>query len=339
VLARRGLKRSGEEGTAGGGRSAQRVVLGRSVAGGVRSICPFCGNSEQTGGAPCCEEWVQTTSVEAYVVADRHLGLTAALPGAAAIQRRLGAASQSLVALLASSIIAMGVSLGTQRRLADDATWKEAIVVGSRILYPRQESESTASVATEPLPPVPPEPQGPASIVAPPSAVAAAIPPAALAPAPKDMSSKTAAVAPAAVAPPRRPAVPQAVRPEPKALPIEVASIRAPSLPTEEEAPRPVVAEPLPADSEIARRAEQEAAEMGKAEIPPAAVRATQPPSPWRQLRRGMTQGQVLALLGQPKWKRHLVTTEWWLYKENSLYGTGRIGFSAEEGLISWREP
>jgi hypothetical protein len=333
VLARRGLKRS-EEGTAGGGRSAQRVVLGRSVAGGVRSICPFCGNSEQTGGAPCCKEWVQTTSMEVDVVADRHLGLTAAVPGAAAIQRRLGAASLSLVALLASSIIAMGVSLGTQRRLADDATWKEAIVVGSRILYPRQESESTASVATEPLPPAPPEPQGPASIVAPPSAVAAAIPPAALAPAPKDMSSKTAAVAP-----PRRPAVPKAVRPEPKAPPIEVASIRAPSLPTEEEAPRPVVAEPLPADSEIARRAEQEAAEMAKAEVPPAAVPATQPPSPWRQLRRGMTQEQVLALLGQPKWKRHLVTTEWWLYKENSLYGTGRIGFSAEEGLISSREP
>jgi hypothetical protein len=120
---------------------------------------------------------------------------------------------------------------------------------------------------------------------------------------------------------------------------MEVASIRAPRPLGEEEAPRPVVAEALPADSDIAHRAEQEAAEMAKAEVPPAAVPATELPSRWRRLRRGMTQEQVLALLGQPKWKRHLVTTEWWLYKENSLYGTGRIGFSAEEGLISWREP
>jgi hypothetical protein len=120
---------------------------------------------------------------------------------------------------------------------------------------------------------------------------------------------------------------------------MEVASIRAPSRATDEAAPHPVVAEALPADSEIARRAEQEAVEMAKAEVPPVAVPATQPPSPWHQLRRGMTQEQVLALIGQPTWKRHLVTTEWWLYKENSLYSTGRIGFSAEEGLISWQEP
>jgi len=33
------------------------------------------------------------------------------------------------------------------------------------------------------------------------------------------------------------------------------------------------------------------------------------------------------------------VTTEWWLYKENSLYGTALVGFSAEEGLMSWKEP
>ena len=52
-----------------------------------------------------------------------------------------------------------------------------------------------------------------------------------------------------------------------------------------------------------------------------------------------MTQEEVLAVLGQPRWKRHLVTTEWWLYKENSLYGTALVGFSAEEGLMSWKEP
>jgi SmpA / OmlA family len=119
---------------------------------------------------------------------------------------------------------------------------------------------------------------------------------------------------------------------------MEVASVRAPRPPTDEEAPRAVVAEALPADSEIARRAEAEAAEMAKAEVPPAVV-PTAKPSPWRQLRRGMTQEQVLALLGQPKWKRHLVTTEWWLYKDNSLYGTALVGFSAEEGLMSWKEP
>jgi hypothetical protein len=100
------------------------------------------------------------------------------------------------------------------------------------------------------------------------------------------------------------------------------------------------VAEPLPADSDVARRAEQEAAAMAKADAPPAAVPvAVKPPSPWRQLRRGMTQEEVLAVLGQPRWKRHLVTTEWWLYKENSLYGTALVGFSAEEGLMSWKEP
>jgi hypothetical protein len=343
----------------------------------VRAICPFCGNTE-TDGEPCCDEWQQTASIEDPVVAEPRRAFTAVLPGAAAIQRRLGAASQPLVALLASAIIAMCVSLGTQRRLADDVIWKDAIVVGSRIHHSRNEpgvpalmgaattvdsvvspppavavpaipaptiqhpTESTASMATQPLPPAPPESQGPASLVAPPSAVAAAIPPAALAPASNDTSSTTATVtaAPAAVAPRHKAAaVPRIVRPEPKAPPVEVASIRLPKPPVEEALPRPVVAEALPADSDIARRAEQEAAEMAKVEVPSMAVPATQPPSPWRQLRRGMTQEQVLALLGQPKWKRHLVTTEWWLYKENSLYGTGRIGFSAEEGLISWREP
>src|SRR5262245_8542979 len=78
-VAWRGLKRS-EERTTGDGRSALRAVPRRSVAGGVRSICPFCGNSEQTGGEPCCEEWQQTTSVEVDVAAERRLGLTAALP-------------------------------------------------------------------------------------------------------------------------------------------------------------------------------------------------------------------------------------------------------------------
>src|SRR4030095_13229274 len=104
----------------------------------------------------------------------------------------------------------------------------------------------------------------------------------------------------------------------PKTPPIEVASVPAPRRPTEEEALRPVVADALPADSDIARPAEASAAEMAKAEVPPAAV-PTAKPFPWHQLRRGMTQEQVLALLGQPKWKRHLVTTEWWLYKEHSL--------------------
>jgi hypothetical protein len=45
------------------------------------------------------------------------------------------------------------------------------------------------------------------------------------------------------------------------------------------------------------------------------------------------------ALLGQPRWKRHLVTTDWWLYKDNSLYSTALVGFSPEEGLMSWKEP
>jgi hypothetical protein len=78
---------------------------------------------------------------------------------------------------------------------------------------------------------------------------------------------------------------------------------------------------------------------MAKAEAPPAAVPTVQPVSPWRQLRRGMRQEQVLALLGQPRWKRHLVTTDWWLYKDNSLYSTALVGFSPEEGLMSWKEP
>jgi hypothetical protein len=52
-----------------------------------------------------------------------------------------------------------------------------------------------------------------------------------------------------------------------------------------------------------------------------------------------MSPQEVLALLGQPRWKRLFVTTEWWLYKENSLYGTGWVTISVEEGVTSWREP
>jgi hypothetical protein len=52
-----------------------------------------------------------------------------------------------------------------------------------------------------------------------------------------------------------------------------------------------------------------------------------------------MSQEAVLALLGQSRWKRLLITTEWWLYKDNTLYGTGWVAISVEEGVISWREP
>jgi hypothetical protein len=356
VLARRGLKRS-KDGAAGGRRSAQRVVVpGRSVAGGVRSICPFCGHSEQAGGEPCCDEWQQTASSEIDVGAGNELSRSTALPGTAAIQRGLAAASRPLVALLASSIIALAVSLGTQRRLAQDASWKDALVVGARILYPSPEVTAPGllgSVAAT-LGSVVPPPR-PVPVAAPPAAVTelapesitpvAAAPPrpplgsAAAAPASKDVASspvRTASVPAASVA---KPSVPTAARTGAKSGPVEVASLRTASPSTEEQPPRPIVAEALPADSEVARRAEREAAAMAKAEAPPAAVPAVQPASPWRQLSRGMTQAQVLALLGQPRWKRHLVTTEWWLYKDNSLYGTALVGFSAEEGLMSWKEP
>jgi hypothetical protein len=69
------------------------------------------------------------------------------------------------------------------------------------------------------------------------------------------------------------------------------------------------------------------------------AVRPVRPVSAWNQLRRGMSPQEVEALLGQPRWKRLFVTTEWWLYKENSLYGTGWVAISVEEGATSWREP
>jgi hypothetical protein len=52
-----------------------------------------------------------------------------------------------------------------------------------------------------------------------------------------------------------------------------------------------------------------------------------------------MSPQEVMALLGQPRWKHLFVTTEWWLYKENSLYGTGWVAISVEEGVTSWREP
>jgi len=379
VLARRGLKRS-KDGVAGGRRSAQRVVVpGRSVAGGVRSICPFCGNSEQAAGEPCCEEWQQTASSEADIGAESKVSRAAGLPGATAIQRRLSAASQPLVALLATSIIALGVSLGTQRRLAQDASWKDAIVVGARIFHPNSEAsapgllgsvaatlgsvippppavpvaappaavaehapESIPPIAAEPPSPVPPA--APASITAPVPVPAAAPVPAAPVPAtsqaPGEVASSPVRTAPVAAPSAAKPSVPTAARTVAKPRPVEVASLRAASPPAEEQPPRPIVAEALPADSDVARRAEQEAAAMAKAEAPPAAVpAAVKPPSPWRQLRRGMTQEEVLAVLGQPRWKRHLVTTEWWLYKENSLYGTALVGFSAEEGLMSWKEP
>ena len=60
--------------------------------------------------------------------------------------------------------------------------------------------------------------------------------------------------------------------------------------------------------------------------------------SHWHSLRRGMNRDSVRRLLGEPRWKRHLVGTEVWLYEENSLFSDGWVSFADPgEELTGWR--
>ena len=60
--------------------------------------------------------------------------------------------------------------------------------------------------------------------------------------------------------------------------------------------------------------------------------------SHWHSLRRGMNRDSVRRLLGEPRWKRHLVGTEVWLYEENSLFSDVWVAFADPgEELTGWR--
>lgn len=362
-MARLGLKRSEEE-TAGGSRAALRVVTpGRGMEPGVRSICPFCGNSEQTTSDPCCEEWWKTTSGDNAASGRRWLSRAEGLRSASGIERRLSTASQFLLTLLAFSIVALCISVAAQRRPAEEPLGDDVLI--ARAKAPRA---ALAEVASPPLHPEaadsgvarPPQAAAPAAVVSPPSTVDSAPPvtkqapprPAAVvqaaARAPKALPpssaltsapSTTVPAEPGHVARVRRPQISPAPRLEAKPRPAEDATDRPPGQPGEPEASQPVVVEALRPDAEVARRVEEADAEMRGVRPPPSDAHPARLESRWSQLRRGMSQEAVLALLGQPRWKRLLITTEWWLYKDNTLYGTGWVAISVEEGVISWREP
>ncbi len=377
-MARRGLKRSEEE-TAGGSRAPLRVVTSaRGVAPGVRSICPFCGNSEQTTENPCCEEWLQSTPGETTAPAHRWLPRIGAIRSAAGIERRMSAASQLLVMLLASCLVALCVSVGMQHRLAEEPVGGATAVARAKVApvppgevssaplasvapnpgtAPPQAAPSAAAVPVVPRPPraaapaaesatstatapehragVPADARPAESIPAPEAIAAPEAPPAA---APKSTSPTTGSPEPRRVARVRRPQVSPAPRPEARPQPAEGAS-DAGSEQAQTEPSQPVVVEAERPDPEVARRVEEADAEMKRVAPPPSAVQPQRAESPWSRLRRGMSPQAVRALLGDPRWKRLFVTTEWWLYKENSLYGTGWVNISVEEGVTSWREP
>jgi hypothetical protein len=310
-------------------------------------------------------------SGETPVTTRRRFSVVAAPGAVVGMKRLLSAASHLLVALLASSIVALCVSLAIQRRDAEEQSDRAAALARQRPVAPAKEvvappssPEPPTTVAAEtqgpltveaPPPPLPAPAVEPPAIVAvqPPAAPPADSPPSEIAaaslsaapPAPKigpmpalqNSPVATTSATPVVPGPARKRLVLQAPRAEPKLPPAQDDGIRPPE--PLEEPEQPVEAEAVPADSDIARRAEKEAAEMASVEANSASSRPTQPTSPWSELRRGMSQEAVLALLGAPHWKRHLVTTEWWLYKENTLYGTGLVAFSFEEGLISWKAP
>jgi hypothetical protein len=112
-------------------------------------------------------------------------------------------------------------------------------------------------------------------------------------------------------------------------------------VPARAEVPEPEESQPqiaTPPESEVVRRAAQEAATVWRepGRIPRLAESADS--SHWHSLRRGMNRDAVRRLLGEPKWKRHLVGTEVWLYEENSLFSDGWVSFADPgEELTGWR--
>jgi hypothetical protein len=414
-VAQQNLKRTDED-RMPGVRSALRVITGSRSESGVRSLCPFCGSRDPSPDAPCCSEW--NVSLWADDAADlnppasRWLQLRAQIEKIAAFRPHLSQASQLLVTLLASTIVAVVVSITMQRRAAMDGTAQldEARIVGQQMIsalsspttvgedmtskapQPPIEVASTGPAGGEsasaqapkqeaappvaepvPVPSAPPSSAAAVAVLAPAEAPAPAAVPAVdpagpiapAAPAPATSSAPAVAESPtdgvpaskpelhkpsvAKAAKPaivREPAPPRAAvraevaaRPPVVAAPTESTSTATAARPAEESSETtPVVASRIP-DRDVALKAREEASTAWREENAP--VREPQRNDPWQLLHRGMTPAAVRRLLGEPKWKRHLVDTDVWLYVENTLFSDGWVAFSetGDGGLLGWRHP
>jgi hypothetical protein len=290
------------------------------------------------------------------------------------IQGRLRQGSQLLVTLLASAIVAVLASVATRSRIASehpteiplaplqraqpiaepanaDAAPEVASVAPRRSLPPMGPEVATSESSSAASPAAPQQPTAvrvdpeaaPATTESAPSPVQAAP----QAPAVEIASVKTDAVVtappvaasessgrPPTVKPARAPA-----RPRKLSVPEPAAKVPARAEVPEPDGSQPQIATSLsPPESEVVRRAAQEAATVWRepGRIPRLAESVDS--SHWHSLRRGMNRDAVRRLLGEPKWKRHLVGTEVWLYEENSLFSDGWVSFADPgEELTGWR--
>ena len=132
-----------------------------------------------------------------------------------------------------------------------------------------------------------------------------------------------------------RPATPHKVAP---AVPSEPVPARIEEPPSAEPEPKVAVALQIPSESEVVARAVQEASTPWHEPSQVARLTVPTDSSHWHLLRRGMSREAVRRLLGEPRWRRHLVGTEVWLYEENSLYSEGWVTFTDPgEELTGWR--
>jgi len=121
----------------------------------VRSLCPFCGSSQDASGTICCDDWAVTTGATLQPPTPIVRPWDRVVEQGFAVANRLNGASQLLVVLLASSTVALLVSLGLQSRLAGT---RSADVDEAHLLVPRANVPPPAAAVNEVPPPKPPEP-------------------------------------------------------------------------------------------------------------------------------------------------------------------------------------
>jgi hypothetical protein len=191
------------------------------------------------------------------------------------------------------------------------------------VLAPKEAEAPPAAVvaAPPPAPAVVVEPPQPGpSVSKEPAAEAVNPPPAKRQPAKRLPPKPSKVVTARAVAPSHPLAAPLASRPEETT-----------------EAESPVVTTLIP-ERDVAPRAHEEGSVTWRDDK--TVVEVARKTDAWVALRRGMSPTMVRRLLGEPKWKRHLVDTEVWLYQENSFFSDGWVAFSETEGgLLGWRHP
>ena len=135
--------------------SSDHLVLHPAASAlSVRSLCPFCGSSQDPFGDPCCPEWAVTSGVTLRPV-PRADGWALVSRQTAKIVGRLREASHLLVVLIASSTVAMLVSLGMESRHQAEPT----VELDTAHLVAVRPSSLSADLLAKGLPPPrPPEP-------------------------------------------------------------------------------------------------------------------------------------------------------------------------------------